>query len=59
MSNNGELIALKSNRNISWQKVGELKKGINIVSKNTAEKWLTLKGITELTPEEVAKEYVN
>ena len=54
-----DTVALKSSRNISWQEVGKLEKGINIVSKNLADKWLTLRGVELLTPEQVAKEFDN
>lgn len=46
-------VALMSNRNLVWNGVGKLKKGYNIVPAEGAEKWLTLNGVTEVTPEEV------
>lgn len=50
-------VALRAKRNVSWQGVGTLTKGINIVSAEDAEKWVTIYGVTIATPEEVAKEF--
>lgn len=52
-----DTVAVFSQRNISWVGLGKLVKGINIVSKADAEKWLTRDSIREATPEEVAKRY--
>lgn len=49
--------AIYSSKNVSWQGVGKVKKGFNIVSHAEAEKWLTRKHVRVATPEEVAAEY--
>lgn len=50
-------VALWSEKNIRWAAIGELAKGYNIVTKEDAEKWLSLKGIRTATPKEVATYY--
>ena len=50
-------VAIYSDRNVSWNGVGKISKGYNIVEKDQAEKWLTRKHVREATPEEVASEY--
>jgi len=50
-------VALYSDRNVSWNGVGKLEKGYNIVSKEQAARWLTRNHVREATPEEVASEY--
>jgi hypothetical protein len=50
-------IALWSERNIRWEEVGSISTGYNIVTKEVADKWLTLRGIRVATPEEVATYY--
>ena len=57
--NSKDTVAVYSSKNISWQEVGELKVGYNILSKNDADKWLGInrKYILLATPEEVAKEF--
>ena len=50
-------VALNSTRNVSWVGVGKVLKGINIVTKDQAEKWLTRDHITVVKPEDVAKEF--
>lgn len=52
-------IAIHSSRNVSWQGVGEVTRGYNIVSEVAAEKWLTRNHIRIATPEEVAGAYKN
>jgi len=52
-----DTVVLKSTKNVVWQGVGKVSRGINVVSKDEAEHWLTRSHITLLTPEEVAKEY--
>lgn len=54
-----DTVALNSNRNISWDGVGRLKKGINIVTAEEAAKWTELKGVELVSPEQVAKEFGN
>ena len=53
----GETIAIHSTRNVSWEGVGKVEKGYNIVSKTEAEKWITRDHIRLATPEELAREY--
>ena len=50
-------VAIYSDRNVSWNGVGQIKKGYNIVTKDQAAKWLTRNHVREATPEEVASEY--
>lgn len=52
-----EKVAVYSTRNVSWLGVGRVSKGYNIVSKESAEKWMTRDHIRLATPEEVASEY--
>ena len=52
-----EKIAIFSTRNVSWDGVGKVNKGYNIVTKQLAEKWLTRSHIRIATPKEVAEEY--
>jgi len=52
-----EKVALFSNGNISWNGVGSLEKGYNIVTKEDSVKWLTRKNVRLATPEEVARHY--
>lgn len=52
-----ETIAIHSTRNVSWNGVGKVSVGYNIVTKSAADKWLTRGHIRLATPEEVAKEY--
>jgi hypothetical protein len=49
----GEKVAVLSSRNMVWQGVGKLLKGYNFVSKDDAEKWLTLEAVKLATPEEI------
>jgi hypothetical protein len=50
-------VALYSSRNVSWQGVGKVSKGYNIMTKDKADMWLTRDHTRLATPEEVAKEY--
>lgn len=50
-------VAIYSSRNVSWQGVGKVSKGYNIMTKDKAEQWLTRDHTRIATPEEVAKEY--
>lgn len=54
-----ETVAIHSSRNVSWQGVGSVSMGYNIVSESAAEKWLTRSHIRMATPEEVAGAYRN
>lgn len=50
-------VAIHSTKNVSWVGVGKVLKGINIVGKDQADKWLTRDHITLVNPEDVAKEF--
>lgn len=50
-------VALLSTRSVSWNGVGKVEVGYNIVTQEQAEKWLTRSHITVATPEDVAKGY--
>lgn len=50
-------VAVFSTSNVTWNGVGKVYRGINIVSAEAAEKWLERSHIRIATPEEVAKEY--
>lgn len=52
-----ETVAVFSTKNVSWDGVGSISKGYNIMSKDQAEKWLTRNHTHLATPEEVAEEY--
>jgi ElaB/YqjD/DUF883 family membrane-anchored ribosome-binding protein len=52
-----ETVAVFSTRNVSWEGVGSVKKGYNIVKPDIADKWLTRSHVRLATPEEVAEEY--
>jgi hypothetical protein len=52
-----EKVAVYSLRNLSWNGVGELTKGYNIVTKEDSEMWLTNKSVRSATPEEVKIAY--
>jgi hypothetical protein len=50
-------VAIHSTRNVTWNGVGKVYRGYNIVDEETAEKWLTREHIRIATPTEVAAEY--
>jgi hypothetical protein len=50
-------VALFSEKNLRWSKVGQLSSGYNVVTKEAAEKWLTLPAVREASKEEVASYY--
>lgn len=52
-----EKVAVYSLRNISWNGVGEVTKGYNIVTSEEAAKWMTNKSVRTATPEEVKRAY--
>ncbi len=52
--NSQEKVALFSQRNISWDGVGSLQRGYNIVTKEASKKWLGHKAVREASPKEVA-----
>jgi len=52
-----EKVAIYSGRNLSWNGVGELSKGYNIVTKEDSDKWLTHKAVRTASPEEVKRAY--
>lgn len=52
-----ETVAVFSTKNVTWNGVGKVYRGYNIVTKEQADKWLTRDHIRLATPEEVAKEF--
>jgi len=50
-------VAVFSTKNVTWNGVGKVYRGFNIVSAEAAEKWATRSHIRIATPEEVAREY--
>lgn len=54
-----ETVAVYSSKNVSWDGVGHVKRGYNILPKDVAEKWITIRShhARLATPEEVAKEF--
>jgi hypothetical protein len=52
-----ETVAIHSSKNVTWEGVGKVYRGYNIVSKEAAEKWLTRPHTRLATPEEVAAEF--
>lgn len=52
-----ETIAIHSTRNVTWQGVGKVYIGYNIVTKEQADKWLTRNHTRLATPEEIAQEF--
>ena len=52
-----EKVAIFSTRNVTWNGVGKVYRGYNIVTKDQAEQWLKRDHIRVATPEEVAKEF--
>lgn len=52
-----EKVAIYSSKNVSWEGVGTVSKGYNIVTPEQADKWLARGHARIATPEEVAREY--
>ena len=52
-----DTVALFSTKNVTWNGVGKVYRGYNIVDADAAEKWKTRDHIRVATPEEVAKEF--
>lgn len=52
-----DTVAIHSSRNVTWNGVGKVYIGYNIVDKQAADKWLTRSHCRLATPEEVAKEF--
>ena len=52
-----ETVAIYSSRNVTWNGVGKVYIGYNIVSKDASEQWLKRDHTRLATPEEVAKEF--
>jgi len=50
-------VAIYAPRNLAWNGVGKLTQGFNFVTKEEANKWLTLRSVREASPEEVASHY--
>ena len=52
-----DTVAVHSTRNVTWNGVGKVYTGYNIVTKEAADQWLKRDHIRLATPEEVAREY--
>jgi hypothetical protein len=52
-----DTVAIFSTKNVSWQGVGKVFKGHNIVTAEQAAKWLEKDYVRVATPEDVAQEY--
>ena len=50
-------VAVYSSKNVTWNGVGKVYKGYNIVTEEVANKWLTRDHIRLATPAEVAQEF--
>lgn len=50
-------VAIHSTRNVTWEGVGKVYNGYNIVTKEQADQWLTRTHVRLATPDEVAKEF--
>ena len=57
VNSTADKVAVYSTRNVSWDGVGTINRGYNVMTKAKAEKWLTRDHARLATPEEVAKEY--
>ena len=52
----GDKVAIYSTKNVRWEEAGgAVYKGVNIVTKDQADKWLTRNHVRTATPEEVQK----
>jgi hypothetical protein len=52
----GDKVAIYSTKNVRWEEAGgAVYKGVNIVKKDQADKWLTRSHVRTATPEEVKK----
>jgi len=52
-----KIIAVFSTKNVTWNGVGKVNRGYNIVTQEEADQWATRSHIRVATPQEVAKEY--
>ena len=52
-----ETVAIFSTRNVTWNGVGKVYRGYNIVPVIEADKWLTRDHVRLATPEEIAEEF--
>jgi hypothetical protein len=52
-----EKVAVYSVRNLSWNGVGALSKGYNIVTREECDQWITNKSVRIADPEEVKRAY--
>jgi len=52
-----KIIAVFSTKNVTWNGVGKVNRGYNIVTQEEADQWVTRSHIRLATPQEVAKEY--
>ena len=52
-----KIVAVFSTKNVTWNGVGKVYRGYNIVTQEEADLWATRSHISIATPEEVAKEF--
>jgi len=52
-----KIVAVFSTKNVTWNGVGKVNRGYNIVTQEEADQWETRSHIRIATPEEVAREY--
>jgi DNA-binding protein H-NS len=52
-----KIVAVFSTKNVTWNGVGKVYRGYNIVTQEEADLWATRSHIRVATPEEVAKEF--
>jgi len=52
-----KIVAVFSTKNVTWNGVGKVYRGYNIVTEEEADLWATRSHIRIATPEEVAKEF--
>lgn len=52
-----EKVAVYSNKNLHWEKVGHLPRGYSFVTREEAELWKRLRGVRDATPDEVAMHF--
>jgi hypothetical protein len=52
-----KIVAVFSTKNVTWNGVGKVYRGYNIVTQEEADLWVTRSHIRVATPEEVAKEF--
>jgi len=54
---NSDKVAIFSQRNMTWQEVGKLYRGISLLEKELALKWLSRPAVRLATEQEIMKEF--